>query len=276
MKSANLFVTITEVCGVPVSVVGTPDLWIDGAARQQLEAVARFDGVVRVAGMPDLHPGRGYPIGAVALVRDAVIPALIDKDIGCGMTFVGIGDTRINPGRLKKDFGKKFFRWDGLVGDGITAECVARPQEWRDRLSSLFPGRSDIIGTFLQKSYGVRNADLSPISGRLVPEFLAESARNVGTIGGGNHFVEFQKIADVVDEGLAAAFGIHTGGTALLIHTGSRSFGYSLAESFLPGAEGDRQGRACWRRALRGIHRRDGRRHKFCRAEPAGCSTPHA
>ena len=47
-----------------------PDVWMESEAVRQLDAVSRLEGCIRAAGMPDLHPGRGYPIGAVVATRD--------------------------------------------------------------------------------------------------------------------------------------------------------------------------------------------------------------
>lgn len=68
-----------------VSIVASDDTWIEGKAIQQLETTARLEGMHRVVGMPDLHPGRGYPVGAVFFSAGRLYPALVGNDIGCGM-----------------------------------------------------------------------------------------------------------------------------------------------------------------------------------------------
>lgn len=65
--------------------VASDDLWIEGSAIQQLHTTATLAGMTRVVGMPDLHPGRGYPIGAAFFSRERFYPALVGNDIGCGM-----------------------------------------------------------------------------------------------------------------------------------------------------------------------------------------------
>jgi release factor H-coupled RctB family protein len=69
-----------------VSIVATDDTWIEGKAIQQLETTARLEGMRHVVGMPDLHPGRGYPIGAAFFSTGRLYPALVGNDIGCGMS----------------------------------------------------------------------------------------------------------------------------------------------------------------------------------------------
>ncbi|MCL4215939.1 MAG: RtcB family protein, partial [Candidatus Hydrogenedentes bacterium] len=68
-----------------VHIIRTAKSWIEGSAVQQLEKVATLPGVCRAVGMPDLHPGRGYPIGAAVLCRGMFYPHLVGNDIGCGM-----------------------------------------------------------------------------------------------------------------------------------------------------------------------------------------------
>ena len=60
--------------------VAADDTWIEGKAIQQLETTARLAGMHRVAGMPDLHPGRGYPVGAAFFSVGRFYPALVGND----------------------------------------------------------------------------------------------------------------------------------------------------------------------------------------------------
>ena len=57
----------------------------EGSAIQQLTRVANLDHIHAAAAMPDLHPGRGYPVGAAFFSQTHLYPALIGGDIGCGM-----------------------------------------------------------------------------------------------------------------------------------------------------------------------------------------------
>ncbi|KMJ46397.1 RNA ligase RtcB family protein [Xenorhabdus khoisanae] len=68
-----------------VQLIVTENTWLEGKAIQQLETTARLPEMVRVVGLPDLHPGRGYPVGAAFFTQSHFYPALIGNDIGCGM-----------------------------------------------------------------------------------------------------------------------------------------------------------------------------------------------
>lgn len=74
--------------------------WVEGAAVEQLKLIAGWPGVELAVGMPDLHPGKGVPIGAAFLSRDAVYPFAVGNDIGCGM---GLWQTSLPIKKLKKE-----------------------------------------------------------------------------------------------------------------------------------------------------------------------------
>ena len=59
--------------------------WIEGEALRQLYAVAKFEGMRLTVGFPDLHPGKGSPVGAALVTEGLIYPYLIGGDIGCGM-----------------------------------------------------------------------------------------------------------------------------------------------------------------------------------------------
>ena len=78
--------------------------WLEGPAVEQFKRVMTFPGILQGAAFPDLHPGRGVPVGAAFLSRGLIYPALIGNDIGCGMTLFSLGCAEH---KFKKD---KLFR----------------------------------------------------------------------------------------------------------------------------------------------------------------------
>jgi len=74
--------TITEI---NVRLFASARNWIEGEALRQLYATARLYGVRLAVGLPDLHPGRGAPVGAAFVTEGVIHPHLIGDDIGCGM-----------------------------------------------------------------------------------------------------------------------------------------------------------------------------------------------
>ena len=74
--------TLTET---NVRLFASAKSWIESAATDQLYAVSHLDGIRSVVGFPDLHPGKGSPVGAAFITQEVIYPHLIGGDIGCGM-----------------------------------------------------------------------------------------------------------------------------------------------------------------------------------------------
>src|SRR5262245_6926732 len=69
----------------PVRLFASSKTWIEGEALRQLYATAKLDGVRLAVGFPDLHPGKGSPVGSAFVTEGLIYPYLIGADIGCGM-----------------------------------------------------------------------------------------------------------------------------------------------------------------------------------------------
>lgn len=186
----------THTAGASVRIIGSDASWIEGDAVRQLESTARLDGIVAAVGMPDLHPGKGHPVGAAFLSRGKVHPHLVGNDIGCGMA---LWQTDIPLRKIKLD--RFVRRLDGL------------DEPWT----------------------GDQEARLGAAS---LPARLAGPA--LGTIGGGNHFAELQRIEHIEDEDRFAALGLDAGSALVLVHSGSRGLGESILRAHIDrhGAEG--------------------------------------
>jgi release factor H-coupled RctB family protein len=70
-----------------VRLISSSQVWMESEAVRQLEQTAQLEGVRLAVGLPDLHPGKGHPVGAAFVVEDRIYPYLIGSDIGCGMGF---------------------------------------------------------------------------------------------------------------------------------------------------------------------------------------------
>ena len=68
-----------------VRLIASPQSWIEGEAIRQLHATAQLEDVRLAVGFPDLHPGRGSPVGAAFATNNLIYPHVIGGDIGCGM-----------------------------------------------------------------------------------------------------------------------------------------------------------------------------------------------
>ncbi|WP_425436087.1 RNA ligase RtcB family protein [Micromonospora avicenniae] len=86
-----------------VTVFASPESWIESDALRECQQVAALDGMIHVAGMPDLHPGKGAPIGA-AMSSTVLYPFLVGSDIGCGIAVFPIKLKRAVPEKLATRF----------------------------------------------------------------------------------------------------------------------------------------------------------------------------
>lgn len=117
-----------------VSLVASDDTWIEGNAIQQLQTTARLTGMLKVIGMPDLHAGRGYPIGAAFFSIGRFYPALVGGDIGCGMS---LWQTNINTVGLNLD---KLEKRLGCIDGPLESEEKEQLLDEIEFLSSNAPG----------------------------------------------------------------------------------------------------------------------------------------
>lgn len=86
-----------------VAVFAAPTSWVESDALAQCHQVAALDGMIHVAAMPDLHPGKGAPIGA-AMASTVLYPFLVGSDIGCGIAVFPIKLKRAVPEKLAARF----------------------------------------------------------------------------------------------------------------------------------------------------------------------------
>jgi tRNA-splicing ligase RtcB len=164
---------------------------IEEIALQQLKNISALPWVFHhVAAMPDVHFGKGATVGSVIAMKGAVSPAAVGVDIGCG---VGAVRTSLTASDLPDDLRP----WRGAiertipVGFNEHRDPVERPQDkafW-DEFHHLTPAVKDLLG---------------------------KARKQIGTLGGGNHFIEL--CLDTEDR------------VWMMLHSGSRNIGKSLAE----------------------------------------------
>lgn len=89
-----------ETHNVAVRLIASERNWIESDAVTQLNRTAELTGMRAVVGMPDLHPGKGSPVGATFITQDIIYPHLVGNDVGCGM---GLWRTDLRSRKLKLD-----------------------------------------------------------------------------------------------------------------------------------------------------------------------------
>ncbi len=80
--------------------VSSDKSWIEGDAIRQLEKTAQLEGMLAAVGLPDLHPGKGSPVGAAFMSEKMIYPFIVGNDIGCGM---GLFATTLKARKAKRD-----------------------------------------------------------------------------------------------------------------------------------------------------------------------------
>ena len=112
--------------------------WLEGPAVEQFKRVMEFPGIIQGAAFPDLHPGRGVPVGAAFAAENIIYPALIGNDIGCGMTLFSTG---MKEHKFKKD---KLFR---KLGNDPEQAVKTMAQELLSNLSETVADPENMLGT---------------------------------------------------------------------------------------------------------------------------------
>lgn len=165
-------------------------LWLDyleDGAEQQAKNLANMPGLFKhVAIMPDSHQGYGMPIGGVIAMEDIVIPNAVGVDIGCGMLAVRTNIRRWRIGHSLK----------GIMGDIHKAIPVGFKHHNESQGSDKMP----------------KNIEYSSI----ISAQYESALRQIGTLGGGNHFIEIQYGTDDY--------------IWIMIHSGSRNLGNRVAK----------------------------------------------
>lgn len=134
--------------------------------------------------MPDIHPGRFAPIGLSMTVSDKVIPQLLGVDIGCGMTCVKLNRNNV-----------EFQRLDKVIRENIPSGFAIRKEP------------NHMAGEFsYEELHCIRHINVE------------KAEKSLGTLGGGNHFIELDRGND--------------GCMYLVVHTGSRHLGEEVAEYY--------------------------------------------
>jgi release factor H-coupled RctB family protein len=124
-----------------VRVVASPKNWIEGSAVQQLERTALLPGIRLAVGLPDLHPGKGSPIGAAFIAENWIYPALVGNDIGCG---IGLWRTVLGTKRLKPEVWADRLRnldheWEGNIAEFLGLRGIP-PSGYEHSLGTIGSG----------------------------------------------------------------------------------------------------------------------------------------
>jgi tRNA-splicing ligase RtcB (3'-phosphate/5'-hydroxy nucleic acid ligase) len=228
---------------VPGIVFATEELVRKAAedrALEQVANVATLPGIVRASyAMPDIHWGYGFPIGGVAATDVAdggvVSPGGVGFDIACGVRLIRSDlewETDVKPriGDLVRTLGSTVPRGTGKGG------ALRLDRDSMDRVLT------DGIRYPLSQGIGVEeDAELTEDRGTLAgatPEHVSDRAKDrgagqLGSLGGGNHFLEVQVVREIFDGRAAEAMGLRVGQVCVMLHSGSRGLGHQVCTDHL-------------------------------------------
>jgi tRNA-splicing ligase RtcB len=190
--------------------VWTDPFTIEPEAAQQLRNIGNLPWVEGVAVMPDVHYGKGATVGSVIAMRQALAPAAVGVDIGCGMSAVR---TNLTDADLPDDLAALRSAIEATVPVGFNGHDEAVNPH---RVHGLPTAGWDAFWSGFRALH-------APVGG-----LEAKAQRQIGTLGGGNHFIEL-----CVEQG-----GPDAGRVWLMLHSGSRNIGKELAERHIAVARG--------------------------------------
>lgn len=201
-------------------------VWMEGEALDQLARVARMDDCVQAVGMPDLHAGPGMPIGAALGFGSTIHPHLVGSDAGCGARLVVLDKLKQHGDALERRVRASFAEAPSMFAD-LEDPLALLEAVWQRGPRALIDAPIDDALAELAQD---EPEDDLPDSGALPNELACEEFVDaLGTIGGGNHFAEIGEVTRVFDDGAASMLGLERRSFALLVHTGSRGLGKTLA-----------------------------------------------
>jgi tRNA-splicing ligase RtcB (3'-phosphate/5'-hydroxy nucleic acid ligase) len=204
-------------------------------AEAEPSAFATPPALARVRLTPDFHKGSGVPVGTTMLTEGFFVPNILGNDIGCGMrlhcTNFTAADVLANTAAIETSLRSLFFE----AGRNI-------PMTGPEREAALMGGVNGLLATIpndlddglWQQVREIEPNSLSnatvPITAGLAPELAdPRPARGrdpvIGSIGGGNHFVEIQQVERILDASIAHAWGIKAGQVLVMAHSGSLGLG---------------------------------------------------
>ena len=233
--------TFREDMRIPVRIFASEGILRDALGDQaliQAVNVSTLPGMVEaVMVMPDVHQGYGFPIGGVAaadLLTGVISPGGIGYDINCG---VRLFTSRI-PVKAVIDLLPELATAINLAcpsGVGVgsdlrlsnedLAEACRQGSRWALGRGAALP--EDIRRT--EENGCLAGADPEKVDQRALDRGRAQ----LGTLGGGNHFIEVDIVSEVIDHNAAEVMGLKKGNLAAQIHTGSRGFGHQICTDYV-------------------------------------------
>jgi tRNA-splicing ligase RtcB len=211
---------------------------MEDQAPQQAANVAWLPGIVKYSlAMPDIHWGYGFPIGGVAAfdVDEGVIsPGGVGYDINCGVRLMASNLRRQDIQPKLQELVTALFH-TVPTGVGATGKLKVTQNEERKVLTQ--GARWSVAHGYGTEEDLLHIEENGQIEGA-VPEYVSNKAlergrAQLGTLGSGNHFLEVGYVAEIYDEEAARVMGLELDQITVIIHCGSRGFGYQVCDDYI-------------------------------------------
>ncbi len=219
--------------------------------------VAMLPGIINASiALPDIHTGYGFPIGGVAAfdrTTGIISPGGVGYDINCGVRLIRTdipADALLASGNsISKIHDPSVPTRNTLLERLVDTLFTNIPSGVGSRRKDVRFSKGDLdriaVGgapVIIEQGYGFpddreyleENGSIPGANPDAVSDRAKERGRDqLGTLGSGNHFVEVGYVEDVYDKHAAGIFGLIPHTVTILIHTGSRGFGYQVCDDYL-------------------------------------------
>ena len=250
--------------GLDITLFANERVFLDPASVDEIRAFSTLAGTLtalntagffgdapahleRIVLTPDFHRGAGIPVGAVLDARGFVLPKAVGSDIGCGMRLLTTDITGAEFARLGDDLDRRlrYIFFEG--GRNIPMSPRQRTAMFRDGVQGLLQCPHAGEGVWQRWDADAQEADLMRTHqlGALatddvfaLDDFIKGSGQafsrdgQIGSIGGGNHFVEVQRVEETFDGATARAWGLKRGMVTIMAHSGSVGVGQLAGAHF--------------------------------------------
>jgi tRNA-splicing ligase RtcB len=219
---------------IPIKFIGTEAIQdsFEKDVYEQALRVANLPHISHLAFMPDAHVGIGTCIGTMAAWKKdkaLISPSICGVDIGCGMRLVRtpIKASDLNRTLLQNLMNEIEKRIPMGVGKKVKNELSQVKTLASGNLDSVISLGNERFGEFVPGSYSLIESIGTEVSTRA----WQRGFETLGTLGGGNHFIEIQKV-QILDT-VAEQWGLFQDQLVIEIHSGSRGFGHQIAEEYI-------------------------------------------
>jgi tRNA-splicing ligase RtcB len=209
----------------------------DNAPHQAVN-VACLPGILKASlAMPDIHWGYGFPIGGVAafdLEEGVISPGGVGYDINCGVRMMAsnLSVEQVKP-KLKALIDELFRAIPTGVGSSGAVRVSAtelRKVALEGAAWSVASGMGDDADLeYIEERGCIAGANPARVS----PRAWQRGLEQLGTLGSGNHFLEIGCVEEIYDADAARALALEPGQITVIIHCGSRGFGYQVCDDYL-------------------------------------------